>query len=37
MFLENTKEVLCVNLANIFDTKVIDDEEKLNRAPLVTP
>ena len=37
MFLENTKEVLRVNITNIFDTEVIDDEDKLKRAPLVTP
>ena len=37
MFLENTEEVLRMMITNIFDTEVIDDEDELNRAPLVTP
>ena len=35
--LENTEEVLSVALTNIFDAKVVNNEDKLGWEPLVAP
>ncbi len=36
-FLEDTKEVVEVFQAHVFDTKVVDDEAELDVSPFVAP